>query len=174
MAKPKTLPPRELLLEYFEFHDDGRVFVKKRLSCRSRQIGEQVGTLRRTNRYLAIDVEGERFQLHRLIFYVFNGWCPDQIDHIDGNRLNNAPANLRPANSTQNLANAPKQSYRIGQIPSSPYKGVSWHRRASKWMAMIHLNRQHIYLGLFGKEEDAHAAYCQAAKKYFGEFARTI
>jgi hypothetical protein len=38
-------------------------------------------------------------------------------------------------------------------------------------MARIKINKKTIYLGQFGSEKEAHDAYLEAARKYFGEFA---
>jgi hypothetical protein len=42
-----------------------------------------------------------------------------------------------------------------------------------KWIAQIGHNKQHFFLGSFDTPEQAHAAYCEAAREHFGEFART-
>lgn len=86
-------------------------------------------------------------------------------DHADGNGLNNTRSNLRLATRAQNNANVRRK-----KTNRSGYKGV--YRKRSKWQARIMVNRQHIDLGSFDTPELAHAAYCEAARKHFGEFAR--
>jgi hypothetical protein len=54
----------------------------------------------------------------------------------------------------------------------SGLKGVKWHRGAKKWQSRIFFQGKEIYLGLFKTPQEAHAAYCKAAKELFGEFAR--
>lgn len=46
-------------------------------------------------------------RVHRIVWETFNGEIPDgyEIDHIDGNRLNNALSNLRCVTHTENMAN---------------------------------------------------------------------
>ena len=51
-------------------------------------------------------------------------------------------------------------------------KGVAWHKKAGEWQAGIGHNNKRIHLGLFDKLEDARQAYCEAAKKLHGEYAR--
>ena len=90
----------------------------------------------------------------------------EDVDHIDQNGLNNTRTNLRPATRTQNQANKGLQ-----RSNTSGYKGIVWLEREQKWYAQIRVNRRGIYLGRYKTKEDAYAAYCEAAKKYFGEFA---
>ena len=91
-----------------------------------------------------------------------------EVDHIDGNRLNNCRSNLRLATRSQNGSNRTK-SY---PNATSKYKGVTWHKRDQYWQAtIIHQNR-HIHLGCFSSEKEAAVAYNTAAKKYHGNFAK--
>jgi len=92
-----------------------------------------------------------------------------QVDHIDGNGLNNIRSNLRLASPSQNSANSKKRSG-----CTSHYKGVSWRAQRGVWVANINPpgQRQKKYLGSFLTEEEAGVAYDEAARGYFGEFAR--
>lgn len=91
-----------------------------------------------------------------------------QIDHIDGNTANNAIANLREASNAQNCMNKPKP-----KSNTSGFKGVRYHSRDRRWYAHIRLSGKQVHLGLFDTAEEAHAAYCEAAHRLHGEFART-
>lgn len=90
-------------------------------------------------------------------------------DHIDMNPSNNSRSNLRLATHSQQKANMKKWkgSY------SSKYKGVSWKSTQGKWVARVTVNYKTKHLGYFKSEEEAARAYDEAAKEYFGEFART-
>ena len=96
--------------------------------------------------------------------------APDgmQVDHIDGDPLNNQKNNLRLCTNADNSRNSRKQR----RVTSSRFKGVCWHKIGKKWMASIEANGNAIYLGLFNNEEEAAHAYDQSATKLFGEFAR--
>lgn len=90
-----------------------------------------------------------------------------EVDHIDGNGLNNQRANLRVATKAENQRN------RRAQLSSkSGLKGVSWHGQNQRWQAEIRLNGIRLYLGIFDTAEEAHTAYCEAAVQLYGEFAR--
>ena len=109
----------------------------------------------------------KRLYAHRVIWEMHNGPIPDglQIDHIDGNSLNNKIENLRLATHSQNLHNRGAQSNN-----TTGFKGV--HRRKSgRYCARIMSGGAYLNLGLFDHPEDAHAAYIAAANKYHGEFA---
>lgn len=91
-----------------------------------------------------------------------------EVDHRDGDGLNNRRANLREATRSQNQHNR-----RIRTDISSGFKGVYWNKRGQKWRAFIRINGKEKHLGYFTTPEEAHAAYCAASDKYHGEFGRT-
>ena len=92
------------------------------------------------------------------------------IDHIDGNGLNNQRSNLRIVNKTQNMQNARRRL-----TNKSGCRGVSYDRTTSnknkKWRAWIQVNGRFIGLGRYAEIEDAIKARKQAEKKYFGEYS---
>ena len=103
---------------------------------------------------------------HRMIFYIVNGYLPDQVDHIDQNKQNNHPSNLRPATNSQNQMN--QKSFKGS---SSKYLGVSWEKGVKKWKASISVKGKKINLGRFHSEDDAASIRNLAAIEHFGEFA---
>ncbi len=93
---------------------------------------------------------------------------PDErVDHKDGNNLNCRRDNLRVTNHAGNMQNSRRRKNN-----KSGYKGVWWHKDAHAWQAQIRVNGKAVHLGYFDTPEAAHAAYCNAAKAQFGEFAR--
>lgn len=102
--------------------------------------------------------------MHR---FILNAPSNMQVDHIDGDRLNNRRANLRLATKSENMRNRGPQADN-----KSGFKGVCWIVRDQRWMAQIKHNRKQIYLGYFETAEEAHAAYAAACIKYHGDFAR--
>lgn len=118
--------------------------------------------------YRHIKISGRLYLAHRLAWLWAHGEWPDgDIDHIDGDRANNRLSNLRIATRSQNLANT-----RRHRDNASGFKGVTWVPRVQKWMAQIRVGGRTKYLGYFATPEEAHAAYLEAARQAFGEFAR--
>ena len=89
-----------------------------------------------------------------------------QVDHINGDTLDDRKCNLRLCTASQNSQNRSKEKRN-----TSGFKGVSWDRRNKKWRAMIGHNNKMYYMGLFTDKIDAAKAYDQKAKELHGEFA---
>jgi hypothetical protein len=90
------------------------------------------------------------------------------VDHINGNTLDNRKCNLRICTNAENLRNQ-KRSKRN----KTGYKGVSFDKNRKKYKACIRVNGIGIFLGRFNNPIVAYEAYCEASKKYHGEFGRT-
>lgn len=98
---------------------------------------------------------------------------PMEVDHIDGNGLNNQRSNLRVVTHQQNNWNMAKKRTVNGISPSSTYKGVSKSTGRRHWTVKIKVSGKSIYLGTFLDEIEAAKCYDDAARKYFGEFSYT-
>jgi len=101
--------------------------------------------------------------MHREILDAPDGM---QIDHVNGNGLDNRVANLRLCTATQNQRNAVKRAN-----GSSRFKGVDWNKRQKKWRARITINKRTILIGRYCDEFRAAKAYDKKAIELFGEFA---
>lgn len=118
--------------------------------------------------YYRVAIKNKKYWLHRLAWLHHHGdWPPDEIDHIDGDGLNNAIANLRLATRSENCANTKR-----GRNNTVGLKGVYRHK-CGRYGAQITKDRRHIHLGLFDSPEEAHTAYIEAAQNLFGGYART-
>jgi hypothetical protein len=118
-------------------------------------------------RTLFINGRRKTIFMHRCILLPCNTSSKIEIDHIDGNALNNQKANLRTCTHSQNTKNKDKQS-----INTSGFKGVYFHKKNKKWRAQIGLNGRRVTLGEFHTKEEAASTYDLSAVKYYGEFAR--
>ncbi len=102
--------------------------------------------------------------LHRFVLRAEPGV---EVDHIDGDRLNNTRANLRRCTSRQN-----KQNSAVKRNSVSGLKGAQYNPRYGTYSARIRVNGVRINLGTFPDPESAHAAYAKAAVEHFGAFAK--
>lgn len=94
--------------------------------------------------------------------------CPDNmlVDHKYHNVLDNRRESLRICTRAENNRNA-----RSRRNTGSKYKGVSWHKRRNKWIAIITTDRKRLWLGYFDNEAEAARTYNLAATKLHGEYA---
>jgi hypothetical protein len=109
--------------------------------------------------------EGKRFVYMARV--IMNCQPPLQVDHIDGNTLDNRKSNLRICTSAENNWNCGAR-----RRNKSGLKGVTTMGCGGKWRAEIQVSYKRIYLGRFNTPEAAGRAYDEAAMKYHGEFAR--
>ena len=101
--------------------------------------------------------------MHRVIMDAPKGL---QVDHINGNGLDNRRSNLRLCTNQQN-----QQNRRPTRNSSSKYKGVSFSKQRQKWEAQMKCGTKRFNLGHFALEEDAARAYNKKAIELSGEFA---
>ena len=100
--------------------------------------------------------------MHRVIMQTPKGM---DTDHIDGDGLNNQKENLRVCIRSENLMNQSRS-----RNNTSGYKGVNWNKRDKKWISQIKVKGKQVHLGCFSEKEEAYKAYCEASKRYHGEF----
>jgi hypothetical protein len=120
--------------------------------------------LQKTNQtfYAQRQIKGIKKYIHRLIMNEPKGF----IDHINGNGLDNRKTNLRIVNAEQNARNSNKPN-----TNSTGYKGVCKCKNG-KYTVGLSINNKRIHIGLFTNIEMAAKAYNEAAKKYYGEYAK--
>lgn len=117
--------------------------------------------------YRQSKIFGRSFTLHKVMWaFYHNEWPSSEVDHINGNKLDNSKENLRLATRGENNRNVTKR-----KSNTSGFKGVSWNKGSGKWVANIGYNGKQIYLGLFTDINKANDAYIEASKIYHRDFS---
>lgn len=167
-ADIKSLPSLERLNELFVYDATSGDLRWKTipLHFKRAKVGDLVGTIGARG-YRVIGIAGFYYHAHRIIWKMVTGTDPvDQIDHIDGDRLNNRWENLRAASNGQNRWNT-----KLAKNNSSGHKGVSYEHGRS-WVAYISAGGGQKRLGRFKSKEEAIAARLSAAEALHGEYMR--
>lgn len=111
---------------------------------------------------LCRDGKAKQGRVHTLVAEAFIGPRPEgcEVDHIDGNRQNNAFSNLRCVDRRTNAENHRKahSHSKTGLI------GASFNRQKAKYVAQIKTKSGLKYLGQFDSAAEAHAAYVSAKR----------
>lgn len=131
----------------------------------TRQAGSVVATGKTRSQIVrVIFFDGRKYYAHQIAWFLMTGqWLPE-VDHVDGQPLNNRWSNLRAATRSEQSMNRAPNPNRL--------RGASFHKPSGRWQAYIKKNGTQIALGYFDTAEQAHDAYLEAAKTLFGAFRR--
>lgn len=157
MASKDFTLTQEYLHTQFKYCDG--ILINKTKRNGKSPVGKEAGSLC-DNRYKTVFIHGKRYYVHRIIYMMFYGYMPFEIDHIDRNKLNNRIENLRSVTKSENVAN---QKIRIDN--KSGIRGISWNNQNKKWLASKQQNNKRIYLGYFETVEQAKMAVEQYLKR---------
>lgn len=136
--------------------DTGEFFWKEFCGGRCRK-GLRAGS--QINGYWELRFKRHRIYAHRFVFYLMHGYLPKQIDHIDGDKLNNKVCNLRATTNRINSLN--KKAHRAGRLPGANLHGGKYWQSAFLYPDG---NRKH--LGSFKTEKEAHERYMEEVRRY--------
>ncbi|EMR0527618.1 TPA: HNH endonuclease [Pseudomonas aeruginosa] len=130
-------------------------FTKKHhfASWVSRCEGKEAGVIvtKKRKKYRRIDICGQKIYAHRIAWAIHYGEHPgEEIDHINGDSLDNSIANLRQVSHQENCKNVKLQAG-----SRSGYCGVSWHEETGKWRARVKINGKEQHIGLFDDPQEA-------------------
>jgi len=119
--------------------------------------------------YLRAWHNGRLHLLHRVIAELALGPCPDgmQVDHMDGDKLNNNPLNLRYCSPSQNAANAakPRRNEGNADLPRGVY------RHGKRFRASIQVEGETIHGKTRSTVGEALADRITLEARFQGEFA---
>ena len=152
----------ERLKHLFEYDATTGKFSRRRTvrGVKPEWVGIPIGTVTKAG-YVVITIDARQYFAHRLAWFYVNGEWPDLlIDHIDGNKQNNAIANLRLATNEINNQNrkVPQKRNKAGLLGVFPFR--------KKWGAKLVTNGNFVWLGVHDSPESAHAAYVKAKRIY--------
>lgn len=108
-------------------------------------------------------VKRVKVYMHRLILAAQRG---EFVDHIDHDGLNNQRDNLRKVTQAKNSQNS-----RLSSRNTSGFKGVCFDQSKGHWLASIRIAGKNRFLGYYRTPAAAGAAYAEAAKQAYNEFA---
>jgi hypothetical protein len=105
-------------------------------------------------------------KMHRQIM----GFPPCEVDHVNGDTLDNHRENLRLATHGQNAQNVEARVH-----SKSGIRGVSWNKARAMWVAQVQLDGEYHHFGYFATAEDAHAVVSAWRAKHmpYSKDART-
>ena len=168
IKKVKSKLTQAKVKRLFEYRD-GELYWKVDRGNKVKK-GDKAGsivTISKSRKVYFVTVNSHTYSAGRLVFLMFHGYLPEYVSFVDGNGTNVKIENLRAATRSQltTFAKITKSNY-LG------YKGAFLDKRTGKYFAQIMKNKKFYYLGTFDTPQEAHKAYCKAAKKLHGEFAR--
>lgn len=167
MANSSIRPTYERLKQLLDYTPATGLFTWKVRTSNRIKVGDVAGVLEQCG-YISISIDRNKYKAHILArFYMTGFWPQNKTDHVDLCRSNNVWTNLREASNSQNGQNKGKLKNN-----TSGFKGVSWSKVGNKWAAELRVNGKRVFSGYFHDPRKAHEAYCDAALKFHGKFAR--
>lgn len=161
---------QEELKALFEYSPETGMFRRRKITHANQKSGWFAGSLTSGGRYYTIRVDGRNEYVHRLAWLYMTGECPEIVDHINGDSLDNRLCNLRPANKSTNMMNS---KLRSGN--STGHKGISWDASCSQYHAYINVNgvRFHKYYDTLQQAVDWRAGMAEKLHFDFQSSGRT-
>ena len=156
---------QQYLKEIFNYDPETGILTWKVKKSRNINIGDVAGSEFKTKqgkRYLRVSVNDKLYFIHRIAWMYSYGEWPCEIDHKDGNGLNNKWENLRNVSRLENSKNQRKSTRNKSGIV-----GVFWDRTYNKWRAYIRVNGVLHSIGQFKSLFDAVCARKTSELEYY-------
>lgn len=113
--------------------------------------GDVAGSFNKASGYIHIQINGKKYQAHRLAWLYEYGYMPkEHIDHKNHNRKDNRITNLRDVKQKENNKNASKR-----KDNTSGVTGVHWCKQHNRWKSIINVDGKNKFLGRFVDFSDA-------------------
>ena len=152
--------PVEQLKEFLRYEPETGDFFWLKHKYQPKLIGKKAGSSTKAG-YWAVAINNRKVLAHRLAWLYMTGkWPSKHIDHIDGQKRNNAFCNLREVDRFGNLQNLKKPT----KANKSGFLGVCRHQ--GKWLMQLMANGKRIRKSGFATAEEAHQAYLEAKRKH--------
>ncbi|AUR90719.1 hypothetical protein NVP1149O_65 [Vibrio phage 1.149.O._10N.286.55.A12] len=175
--KTAKMPSKEYLQECLDYNSDTGIFTWKTRPVNhfvsshgykvwnAKYAGKMAGSewvSFKGKKYLRISINKKHYKAHRLAFAIMGVNIDGiEIDHDDGNGLNNKWLNISKSDRNANMQNTRKRSDN-----TSGCTGVSWHNPNKTWKARIYVNGKEKCIGYFKNKDDAVKARLEASCRY--------
>lgn len=148
---------KEQALSRFEYFPDTGDILDRRSNAVAGNI-----EVTKTTAYRRIYAFNQTLRGHQIAWLIYYGvWPSGEVDHKDGNGLNNRIENLRDGTRSQNQRNQ-----KLGRKNKSGVLGVSWHTKSGRWQVHIWIEGKRKHIGYYKRLKHAHAARAAAASAH--------
>ncbi len=151
MIKATKLPSQSKLREDFTYNAGTGDFIR---------YDGKWGSINNAG-YIHINYEDSKYKIHRLIWKWWYGYDPEEIDHMNGDRLDNRIDNLRNVDRKTNNRNRPKQNNN-----TSGFTGVFWDKDRSSWLSYMSIDKKMIKIGYYNTPQEAKEARDEFIKEF--------
>ena len=141
--------------EYFYYDESSPSFLRWKVDRGTKtKIGDTAGSIDQSSGYFRVNFRKKNYRVHILVYLLFNERSHGQntiVDHIDGNRANNAISNLREIPAEQNKRNTKKYVTNVSGVT-----GVSeYHYFIASWNENGKTNHKKFYVSEYKTQEKA-------------------
>jgi hypothetical protein len=149
-TKRKFIPIPKDIGDYIAYCEESSTGLINKVNRRRAIKGKEAGYIDRG--YFKIKFHCNPYCVHRIVYFLCTGIDPEekQIDHKDGDRLNNKFSNLRLATSSQNVYNSKQR-----KDNTSGVTGVFWSKSTEKYEVNIYNKGRLLKLGRFYDKDEA-------------------
>ncbi len=121
--------------------------------------GQNVGNLAGNSR-LYLQVDGERFLAHRVVWFLFHGrWPIENLSAKDEDYTNLKIDNFVELSALETAQKGGGKSPGVSGV-----RGVAWDKGRQRWTVKIVHGYDQIYIGRYADLEEAKTAYAEAIK----------